>query len=294
MNKSIPLLLSFLIFLFHSLQAANVEPTFKDVQYGDHKEQHLNFWKVESDKPTPLYVLIHGGGWLGGKNQDTVQDSMLNQGYSVASVEYRLAGVELLPAAVHDAARAIQFLRFKAKEWNIDPTRILCQGGSAGAASSLWLAYHDDMADPDSKDPIARQSSRISGAIGMGGQTTFDPFLLEKEIGIAAIQHPMVWKTFGATSHDHLKENWDQFKALSTECAPLTHVTKDDPPVYIRYGKPAPVPVIKGDGIHHAGFGKLLKAKCDEVGIPCHLNVAGETQSELSQADFIRKVLKLD
>jgi hypothetical protein len=48
------------------------------------------------------------------------------------------------------------------------------------------------------------------------------------------------------------------------------------------------------DGIQIAGFGKLLKAKCDEVGIPCHLNVAGEAQSELSHTDFIRKVLKLD
>jgi acetyl esterase/lipase len=294
MKKSHSLLLLLTTAFCASLQAANIEPTYKNVQYGDHKDQHINFWKIESEKPAPLYVLIHGGGWLGGKNEDTVAENMLTQGYCVASVEYRLAGVELLPAAVHDAARAIQFLRYKAKEWNIDPTRILCQGGSAGAASSLWLAYHDDMADPDSKDPVARQSSRISGAIGMGGQTIFDPFLLEKEIGLAAIKHPMVWKTFGAKSHDDLKERWDTFKALSTECAPLTHVTKDDPPVYIRYGKPAPVPVEKGDGIHHAGFGKLLKAKCDEVGIPCHLNVGGETTSEISQAEFVKKVLKLE
>ena len=101
----------------------------------------------------------------------------------------------------------------------------------------------------------------------MGGQTTLDPFLLKEKIGLACIRHPMIWKTVGATSHEHLMMDWDKYKALSIECSPLTHVTKDDPPVWIRYGKPAPVPVIKGDGIHHAGFGRLLKEKCEKVGI---------------------------
>ena len=163
-------------------------------------------------------------------------------------------------------------------------------GGSAGAASSLWLAYHDDLADPKSKDPVLRQSSRVCGAIAMGGQTTLDPFLLEKEIGLAAIKHPMIWKTVGATSHEHLKKNWDKYKTLSIECSPITHVTKDDPPVWIRYGKPAPVPVIKGDGIHHAGFGRLLKEKCDKVGIKCHISVTGHEQPEMNNADFLKQV----
>ena len=162
-------------------------------------------------------------------------------------------------------------------------------GDSAGAASSLWLAYHDDLADPKSKDPVLRQSSRVCGAIGLGGQTTLDPFLLEKEIGLAAIKHPMIWKTVGATSHEHLKKNWDKYKTLSIECSPITHVTKDDPPVWIRYGKPAPVPVIKGDGIHHAGFGRLLKKKCEKVGIKCHLQVAGHEQPKINNNDFLKR-----
>ena len=91
-------------------------PTYKHVAYGSHKDMKLNFWKGESDKPTPLLVHIHGGGWLGGKKHETTSPGQLNQGYSYASIDYRLAGTELLPAAVHDAARAIQFLRTKAKE----------------------------------------------------------------------------------------------------------------------------------------------------------------------------------
>ncbi len=281
-------------FLFTPLFAQKVQPTCKQVSYGPHKDMVLNFWKIDSKKPTPLLVHIHGGGWLGGKKHETTSPNQLNRGYSYASIDYRLAGVELLPAAVHDAARAIQFLRTKAKEWNFDPKRIAVTGGSAGAASSMWLAYHDDRADPKSKDPVLRQSSRVCGAVAMGGQTTLDPFLLEKKIGLACIRHPMIWKTVGASSHEQLMKDWDKYKALSLECSPLTHVTKDDPPVWIRYGKPAPVPVIKGDGIHHAGFGRLLKEKCEKVGIPCHLSVAGNEQPEMNSEEFLKQVFSID
>ena len=277
--------------IFTTVLGQKIEPTYKLVSYGPHEDMTLNFWKVEAKKPTPLLVNIHGGGWLGGKKLETANANELKRGYSFASIDYRLAGVELLPAAVHDAARAIQFLRTKAKEWNFDPNRIAVIGGSAGAASSLWLAYHDDMANPKSDDPVLRQSSRVCGAVAMGGQTTLDPFLLEKKIGPACIRHPMIWKTVGAQSHEHLMKNWDQYKALSLECSPITHVSKDDPPVFLNYGQPAPVPVIKGDGIHHAGFGRLLKAKCIKVGTECYLQVKGHEEPELSKNQFLQKIL---
>ncbi|MEO2047672.1 MAG: hypothetical protein ABGX16_13990 [Pirellulales bacterium] len=56
---------------------------------------------------------------------------------------------------MHDAARALQLVRSKATEWNIDKQRIGASGGSAGACSSLWLAFHPDMANPASSDPVA-------------------------------------------------------------------------------------------------------------------------------------------
>tara|TARA_Y100000385_G_scaffold214460_1_gene223016 strand:+ start:1178 stop:1948 length:771 start_codon:yes stop_codon:yes gene_type:complete len=251
----------------------------------------LNFWKLESDKPVPLLVHIHGGGWIGGKKNESIGSNELKKGYSFASIDYRLAGTELLPAAVHDAARAIQFLRTKAKEWNFNPARIGVIGGSAGAASSLWLAYHDDMSQPQSKDPVLRQSSRVCGAVAMGGQTTLDPFLLKKKIGPACIRNGMIWKTVGAKSIEDLMDNWDQYKELSLECSPITHVSKDDPPVFLNYGKPAQTPVIKGDGIHHAGFGRLLKEECKKVGIDCYLQVKDHETANLTKDQFIQKIL---
>ena len=78
-------------------------------------------------------------------------------------------------APLDDAARALQFVRSKAMEWNLDKKRIGAAGGSAGACSSLWLAFHDDLADPKSNDPVARESSRLSCAAVTGAQTTLDP-----------------------------------------------------------------------------------------------------------------------
>ncbi len=139
--------------------------------YGPHLKQRIHFWQAESDKPTPLLVFIHVGGWMGGGRLSGLSGNLaafLDAGISVASVEYRFIPeatadgvVPPVKGPLHDAARALQFVRSKAAEWNIDKERIGASGGSAGACSSLWLAFHPDLADPRSDDPVARESTRL-------------------------------------------------------------------------------------------------------------------------------------
>src|SRR5205085_11811474 len=131
-----------------------------------------------------------GGGWTGGGRLSGLTGmlpAMLKEGISVVSVEYRFinestADGEVPPVngPLHDAARALQFVRSKAAEWNIDKARIATTGGSAGGCSSLWLALHDDMADPASSDPIARESTRLWCAAATGAQTSLDPRQLKE------------------------------------------------------------------------------------------------------------------
>jgi hypothetical protein len=96
-------------------------PTFADVSYGPHARNVLDFWKAEGVGPRPLLVYIHGGGWLTGDKRKKGPDFQpyLDKGISFAAINYRLTPEYPLPAPIHDAARAIQFLRTKAKEWNI-------------------------------------------------------------------------------------------------------------------------------------------------------------------------------
>jgi len=141
------------------------EPTLADHQYSQHKSCTLDFWKAEGDTPRPLHIYIHGGGWTGGDKKIANSKGAfywLSKGVSFASINYRLTGEAPLPAPVHDAAYCIQYIRSKAKEWNIDPDRIVLTGGSAGACTSMWILCHDDLADPSAKDPVKHQSTRVT------------------------------------------------------------------------------------------------------------------------------------
>ncbi|MCA9058314.1 MAG: alpha/beta hydrolase, partial [Planctomycetaceae bacterium] len=161
-------------------------PTMANVRYGEHERHVLDLWKAESDHPTPVAFVIHGGGWQSGTKERVGRfvdiPRLLDAGISVVAINYRLIShaneervTPPVKAPLHDAARALQFVRSRASEWNLDPQRIGAAGGSAGACSSLWLAFHPDLAVADSVDPVARQSSRLWCAAVIGAQTTLDP-----------------------------------------------------------------------------------------------------------------------
>src|SRR5436305_5451452 len=133
---------------------------------------------------------------------------------------------------MHASARAIQFLRSKAGEWNIDPKRIACTGGSAGAGISLWLAFHDDLADPQSADPVARQSTRLSCAMPTNMQCTYDPREIEKIVPGDAYNVAPLKQLHGlpATFDWHKDAISADLDKRLRDCSPITHLTKDDKP----------------------------------------------------------------
>lgn len=135
-------------------------PDHADVKYGEHERNVFDLWLTDADEPTPLAIYIHGGGFKAGSKEKLSPadlSGLLEAGISVAAINYRLIPASPLPTPHHDARRALQFLRSKAEEWNIDKNRVAVFGGSAGAQISMWLAYTDEMADPKSEDPIERE-----------------------------------------------------------------------------------------------------------------------------------------
>src|SRR5262245_4805795 len=171
----LPALLALLTLPALAAAQGRPKPDVANARYGPHERNVLDLWKARAEKPTPLVVFIHGGGFRGGDKKNLplpLLDRCLKAGLSVASINYRLSQHAPFPAPMHDSARAIQFFRSKAKDWNLDPARIACTGSSAGAGISLWLAFHDDLADPKSTDPVARQSTRLSCAAVLGAQSS--------------------------------------------------------------------------------------------------------------------------
>ena len=251
-----------------------IKPTQGDVKYGPAERNVLDFYQAKSEEPTPLVIYIHGGGFVGGnKNVAPAQVKMFHDaGISVAAIHYRFVdGKDIIfPAPQHDGARAVQFLRSKAKEWNIDPKRVACFGGSAGAGISMWIGFHEDLADPNSDDPIKRESTRIQAIGTFGGQSTYDPIKIKELIGGRAWEHPSVFKVYGVRDAEEALHPTPAMQKLYDEGSAITHLTKDDPPLYMVYNEadgPLPADARPGQGIHHPNFGRHLKAAMDELKI---------------------------
>jgi len=274
---------------------SRVAPTSKDVKYGSHKKELVNFWQCESEKPAGVLLDIHGGGWMGGKKAETMRPHQLKQGYHLASISYPLVNEGAVqPAMLHSALRAVQFLRFKAKEWNIDPKRIVVTGGSAGGCSSLLVALHDDVANLKSSDPVERFSSRVSGAAVAGAQTTMNPFVIKKHIGEITFGNPMPYKPFGLATAQELMDNWDKHKELVLRCSPVTHLSKDDPPIHLFYNVNREFPTTKSsNGIHSPIFGEIMLEACKKIGVECHLQYweKDKPKPAISRQEFINRLL---
>ncbi len=274
------LLIAHLSLTMSSLLAQGValpEPTFRDAGYGPHERHKLDVWLAKSDAVTPLVIFIHGGGWAGGDKKDVppkLVNFMLAKGVSVASINYRYSIIAPLPAPVHDAARAVQFLRSKSVEWKLNPQRFGAYGISAGATTSLWLACHDDLANPDSKDLVERESSRLQAAVGMSPQTCLEPAVITAWMGDQVLQHPMIARAVGAKKLEEVKKPRAEWVRLLSEFSPITHVSADDPPVLISNPRVDPLPATSpGSAIHHALFGMKFQEKAAAVGGSCILRI---------------------
>ena len=221
---------------------------------------------------------------------------LLAQGISVVAINYRFIkhaeaeGVTPpVKAPLHDAARALQFVRSKAKEWNLDQSRIGAAGGSAGACSSLWLAFHDDLADPQSNDPIARESTRLYCAAVTVAQTTLDPVQMKSWTPNSNYGG----HAFGLGSFEQFLAARDRLQPLIAEYSPYHLVTKDDPAVYLFYNAtPALGQEVKNPS-HTANFGVKLQERCQSLGVACELMYPGAPSAKHATAqDYLIAKLK--
>ena len=294
----------------NSGKAANqgqMPPTHANVKYGKDERNVFDIWLVKSDKPTPLAIYIHGGGFRAGSKEKLSEDilsQLLKAGISVASINYRYLTIDTpLPTSHHDARRALQFMRSKAEEWNLDKSRVAALGGSAGAQICMWLAYSDDMAKPKSKDPIKRESTRLTCVATTGGQTTnksefwkemitdimgskIDAEGFVRPLGGLVDPEKVRMATWGASSLEEASRIASQHSALSI-------ISKDDPPIFMTYGMdPSAKPPsdrnrLRGWIIHHVNLGIALKEKTDALELEAHLKYPGAELKYPSQIEFL-------
>lgn len=271
-------------------------PTFADVAYGTDARHRLDFFQAPGEGPRPLYVFFHGGGFSVGDKWGLRSDvirAFHARGISVASCNYRLAQSGPLPQPLHDGARAIQFLRSKAGEWGIDSQRVAAGGHSAGGLMALWLAAHDDLADPASDNPMARQSTRITCAATSDAPTNLDATVVFGWFGVESLQeYPSTKDCFAIQSLDELTH--PRVIALARRCSPYYHVSADDPPVFLSHTR-AKKPVTQRTGpnswVHHALFGLKLQEAMRAAGVECvvHYKNGPAPEDYRDGVDFVAK-----
>ena len=255
---------------------AGPEPTRMDVPYGPEPAQILSFWAPKGRKPAPLIVYIPGGAWqrIDGNTKTLGRcKSYWDNGFAVAIIQYRLAPGNPLPKPVMDAARALQFLKSRGADWDIAPDQIALFGLSAGACTALFLATHDDLADPSSADPVERQSTRVQAVVAGMAQTTILPDEVRDWVGPNALNHGMVAGAGGFANIEKLTEaikRNPEVEKLYREFSPIHHLSPDDPPILLEYGNLAPP--LQGD-IHDGAFGVKFAEKSKAIGARCHLSI---------------------
>ena len=161
--------------------AADPKPTFADVSYGPHAHQLLDIYvPPKGDGPFPV-VLWFGGIWKPAKHPAQL-DLFGKAQCAVIAVQTRTmtdATEDKVAVPISyvadDACRAVQFVRWNAAKWNLDPKRIAVGGGSQGALPALYVACAGERADPKAKDPVERVSTKVTCAAAFRSQPTIDP-----------------------------------------------------------------------------------------------------------------------
>lgn len=212
----------------------------RDIEYvpdGD-PSQRLDLYLPEkpSEKPLPLVIWIHGGGWVAGSKIENWGAAYTARGdYASASVEYRFSDKALFPAQIQDCQAAIRFLRAHAKEYNIDPAHIGVWGASAGGHLVALVGTSGGKNAFPKIGGNEEQSDRVQAVIDVFGPADFSTVkqqaAADKEVknvfNFDDLSSPYA-KLIGAP----MGESAEKEKAVS----PVTFVAKDNPPFLIIHG----------------------------------------------------------
>ena len=186
--------------------------------------------KRSTDKPLPVVVFIHGGGWSGGDRKGYAPQAAAlaaTGNYVAVSVGYRLSGETKWPSQIHDCKAAIRWIRGHAKELNIDPAKIGATGGSAGGHLVCLLGLTAGNKDLEgSIGDFTSLGSGVTCVVNFCGPTDMGAPLMQGEA--AKKDDPAVAGLIGGP----LAENADKVRASS----PLTYVSKSAAPIMTVHG----------------------------------------------------------
>jgi acetyl esterase/lipase len=231
---------------------------FKNLVYvpGGHERHQLDLYLPDSasPQPFPLVIWIHGGAWRQGSKDRCPARFLLQEGFAVASINYRLSQHAIYPAQIQDCKTAVRWLRAHAGQYGLDPDHFGAWGSSAGGhlAALLGTTGHVDAFD---LGPHPELSSRVQAVCDFFGPTDF----LRMNDHPGRMDHNAPDSPESQLVGGPIQEHPEK----TAQANPVTHVAKDAPPFLIMHGDRDPlVPYQQSE---------LLDKKLRAAGVPSEL-----------------------
>lgn len=217
-----------------------------DIEYAkvDGHSLRLDLYYPKVDTRPPVIVWVHGGAWRRGSKSSMPLTDLLEHGYAIASIDYRLSPVARFPAQIHDCKAAIRFLRGTADQYGLDAERIGIAGSSAGghlvALVGVTNGHPDLEGDVGDHDD---ESSDVQAIVDYYGPTNFLTILQQSTPHGLSVRVPALQLLLG--------DDPDKLPELARLASPVFHVDKNDPPLLLIHGDQDPqVPINQSHELH--------------------------------------------
>ena len=208
----------------------------RDLAYvsGGHPRQVLDLYLPDLGHAMPLIVWIHGGAFRMGSKEDRLPFEMLELGYAIASLNYRLSQHALFPAQIEDCKAAVRWLRAHADTYGLDPSRFASWGESAGGHLAAMLGTTGHEAALDVGEHL-EQSSRVQAVLDFFGPTDF------LQMDAHRLPEGMVHDTADSPESELVGGLIQERPTEVARANPVTYVTSEAPPFLIVHGDRDPL-----------------------------------------------------
>jgi len=216
------------------LTTATLADTQADIEYAKVGELSLklDLHRPQTENP-PLIVYVHGGGWRAGSKQDVPIGKLLDKGFAIASVDYRLSPQAAFPAQVHDIKAAIRFLRANAGVFHINTSKIAIIGSSAGGHLAALVGVTNGNKELEGKvGEHLDQSSDVQVIVSYYGASNLETILSQSTPKGLEYRIPALKLLLGDTP--------DKKPELAKLASPVAHLDKKDPPLLLIHGDADP------------------------------------------------------
>lgn len=238
-----------------NLIAADSIQRINDIEYATTDEQRLllDLYLPQGVKNPPLLVWIHGGAWRAGSKDNMPLTELVQNGFAVASVEYRLSPVAKFPAQIHDIKAAIRFLRGSAKTYGYHANKIGILGSSAGGHLVALMGVTNGNAQLEGTlGDFENESSSVQAIVDYFGPTNFMTILPQSTPHGLSVRVPALQLLLG--------DRPEREPALAKLASPVFHVDDQAPPLLLIHGDQDPqVPINQSHELH----GKYKQHKRD-------------------------------